>query len=176
MREHLYFKYRDINKYSLDSLVKGSLYFASPEALNDPFDCKLDIQKSLLLAIKKLNSEQNRKLVDLVKDEQFYEKIQKAISRIGVCSFSLDTKNVLMWSHYSNNHKGMTILYRFPEEYLKYSQDHPLEIRQFTIYNLVYKLSVHKPFLDSQSEPFQENLKQLCYTDSALNVLSRWVQ
>lgn len=114
----LYFKYREINNYSLDSLVRGTLYFAAPEELNDPFDCKLDIEKSILHAKTKLNSEQKRNLDRLLNYKKSHEVMQKSIGKIGVCSFSLDTKNVLMWSHYSNNHKGMTILYRFPEEYL----------------------------------------------------------
>ncbi|QEE16936.2 hypothetical protein DSAG12_02767 [Promethearchaeum syntrophicum] len=63
-----------------------------------------------------------------------------------------------------------TCLFFSPEEYLKYSKDYPSEIRKFTIYNLVYKLSVNKPFLDSQSEPFQKNIRELCYTNAELNL------
>ena len=63
-----------------------------------------------------------------------------------------------------------TCVFFTPEEYLKYSQDYPDDVQKFTIYNLVYKLSVHKPFLDSQSEPFQKNIKELCYTDAALDM------
>ena len=66
----------------------------------------------------KLKGQEANKLIALSKNDKLYENIQQDISRIGVCSFSLDTKNVLMWTHYSNNHKGMAILYRFPEDYL----------------------------------------------------------
>ena len=118
MKDYFYFKYRDINKYSLDSLIKGSLYFASPDKLNDPFDCRLDIKKSILHAASKLKGEQASKIIALSKDENLYESIKEDFSRIGVCSFSLDSKNVVMWSHYANNHKGITILYDFPEIYL----------------------------------------------------------
>lgn len=118
MSEYRFFKYRDINKYSLDSLVRGVLYFAPPAKLNDPFDCKLDIKKSILHAASKLKNEAAGNLIAFAEDEKLYENIRDDISRIGICSFSLDTKNVLMWSHYSNNHRGMTILYEFPEKYL----------------------------------------------------------
>ena len=43
-----YFKFRVINKYLLESLMQGALYFASPEELNDPFDCNLDIKKAII--------------------------------------------------------------------------------------------------------------------------------
>jgi len=118
MSDYLFLKYREINKYSLDSLIKGRLYFSYPENLNDPFDCKLDIKKSILNAANKLVGNESKKLLALSENEDLYKNIQEDISRIGICSFSLDTKNVLMWSHYANNHKGMTILYNFPEEYL----------------------------------------------------------
>lgn len=29
--------------------------------------------------------------------------------KIGVCCFSLDPKSILMWSHYSDNHKGVCL-------------------------------------------------------------------
>jgi len=102
----------------LDSLVKGSLYFSSPSKLNDPFDCKLDIRKSLLHAADKLSGWKSDRLIELSKEEKLFDSLRTDFGKIGVCSFSRDTINVLMWSHYANNHKGMTILYDFPMQYL----------------------------------------------------------
>jgi len=118
MNEYRFFKYRDIDKYTLDSLIKGYLYFAPPEKLNDPFDCKPDIKKSMLNASGKLKDDEAHKLLVLSTNELLYKNIQADIARIGVCSFSLDLKNVLMWSHYANDHKGVSILYDFPKDYL----------------------------------------------------------
>lgn len=118
MSEYRLFKYRYINKNTLDSLIKGSLYFASPEKLNDPFDCKLDIKKSMLNASGRLKGDDANKILALSTNELLYKNIQTDISRIGICSFSLELKNVLLWSHYANDHKGISILYEFPEEYL----------------------------------------------------------
>ncbi len=64
-----------------------------------------------------------------------------------------------------------TCLFYTPEEYLNYSQEHPTEIEHFTIYNLAYKLSVHKPFLDHQSEPLQNRLNDLCLMNSKLELI-----
>jgi hypothetical protein len=118
MINYRYFKYRHINKYSIDSLVKGNLFFAAPEKLNDPFDCRLDIRKSIQNAASKVSDEKASLLYNFLKIEELLKRLQAAISQIGICSFSLDPKNVLMWSHYADAHKGMSILYDFPEKYL----------------------------------------------------------
>ena len=54
MSEYVFFKFREINKYLIDALVKGTIYFASPRQLNDPFDCRVDIKKSAKQAIEQL--------------------------------------------------------------------------------------------------------------------------
>jgi hypothetical protein len=51
MEENHILKFRKIDKFLLDSLVHGHLCFAPPDKLNDPFDCKIDINKSLTKAI-----------------------------------------------------------------------------------------------------------------------------
>ena len=42
--DFLCFKFRAINKHLIESLVNPSLYFARPDTLNDPFDCRLDLR------------------------------------------------------------------------------------------------------------------------------------
>jgi hypothetical protein len=39
------YKYRAINKRLIESLINQTLYFARPDELNDPFDCRIDLQK-----------------------------------------------------------------------------------------------------------------------------------
>ena len=112
------FKYRAINKYSIDSLVKGSIYFAAPDKLNDPFDCKVDVRKSVSNAERYSCACKSKKLMDLLNNQAFFDKFKLKISEVGICSFSLELKSVLMWSHYADEHKGMAILYEFPEVFL----------------------------------------------------------
>ena len=64
-----------------------------------------------------------------------------------------------------------TCLFFTPEDFLQYSQEHPENIKHFTIYNLVYKLSVQKPFLDHQSEPLQNRLQELCIKNSKMELI-----
>ncbi len=120
--DRLFSKFRDIDKYSIDSLIMGTIYFSPPNKLNDPFDCKLDISKAIENAAKylskKSSGEDSYRLNDLLKKNSFFDKFQMKISKIGICSFSLKLKDVLLWSHYSNKHKGISILYQFPYEFL----------------------------------------------------------
>jgi hypothetical protein len=109
-----FFKFRDINKRSIESLIKGTVYFSPIEKLNDPFDCKLDIKKAIDNVTSKLEKEYLDRFADSNILEKFYEKVRE----IGICSFSLELLNTLLWSHYSNNHKGISILYEFPEHFL----------------------------------------------------------
>lgn len=39
---HLY-KYRSINKYTIESLIKNEFFFSFPSNFNDPFDTKLNV-------------------------------------------------------------------------------------------------------------------------------------
>ncbi len=52
MSEYIFFKYRPVNKFLLDSLVKAVIYFPNRKQLNDPFDCNVDIVKSVENAIE----------------------------------------------------------------------------------------------------------------------------
>ena len=51
MTDYVLFKYRKIDKNVLKSLVHSEIFFAGPDRLNDPFDCKVEILKALENAI-----------------------------------------------------------------------------------------------------------------------------
>lgn len=108
-----YFKFREINKYLLESLMEGTLYFASPEKLNDPFDCNLDVKKAIINASSFLDGKYAEHCYKLIEFESTYNKLKKEVSALGICSFSLELENTLLWSHYANDHKGVCILYEF---------------------------------------------------------------
>ena len=83
------FKYREINKYFVNSLVNGSIYFAQPGELNDPFDCKVDIENSISNAAKSLDKSYAQQLTDLLEDEDFFIFLQRDINSLGICAFSV---------------------------------------------------------------------------------------
>ena len=118
MNYHQFYKFRVFNKYFIDSLVKGYLYFASPSQLNDPFDCQIDIGKILLKIATQKTNNKSTVLKEFSKLETTLLDMQNGINTFGICSFSLDNMETLMWSHYANDHKGACVMYSFPEPFL----------------------------------------------------------
>lgn len=90
MSSYVLFKFRDVNKYLIDSLVKGYLYFAHPDRLNDPFDCQVDIKRSSHNAMSKLSGNKKANLAKLAGLERYFDQIQKDTGKAGICSFSLE--------------------------------------------------------------------------------------
>lgn len=116
MNDYCCFKYRTINKYLLDSLVKSQLFFAPRGQLNDPFDSNIDILRAVDQLIKiDVNSELFEKFRS---DEDVLNRFNKNVDPLGICSFSLISNETLMWSHYADDHKGICLRYDFPESFL----------------------------------------------------------
>lgn len=111
------FKFRKIDKYLLGMLVQSEIYFARPEQLNDPFDCTVDIPNALNNAISKADTTVPVILQKLRDKKMLLEDIQNRIQTVGVCSFSLELKNTLLWAHYGDNHRGICLMYDFPETF-----------------------------------------------------------
>lgn len=108
------FKFRSINKFLIDTLVKGTIYCAQPIRLNDPFDCQVYIRKAVDHAISLLSGKKKQNLVKLSKPNGLFDNIQKSIKNVGVCSFSLVLEEPLLWTHYANGHKGLCLTYKIP--------------------------------------------------------------
>ena len=48
-----------------------------------------------------------------------------------------------------------------PEKYLEYSENQKERLQHHTVFNVIYNLSVYKPFGDSDAEPLEEVMKML---------------
>lgn len=128
MSDYVVFKFRAINKRLMASLINGELYFSQPSCLNDPFDCRVDLLKALDNAILQSSSSNQETLKKLRDMQEFFEKVQADTANVGVCSFSLQLNNPLMWSHYADEHRGVCLMYCFPETYFYDTQDRILGI------------------------------------------------
>lgn len=136
--QHLY-RYRSLDgkfkEWVKDSILKSTHYFSSPKAFNDPFDCrpvfKLDATKAELIKYyegvlsrqaPQMSREQRRaearaKVSDPYSDprdqrnlgafHQIYDEL--VTSKIGVLCLSAKPKDILMWSHYANSHRGICL-------------------------------------------------------------------
>ena len=91
------YKFFGRNKYSLNSLSEGYLYFADPRVFNDPFDCLVNREKFIVSG----------------KDYMLRHR-----DNIGVCCFSTVRDNPLMWGHYGNCFSSFSVKMRnnFPSK------------------------------------------------------------
>lgn len=101
-----YFKYKQYNKYTLDSLIFNYYWAASAEDMNDIFegDSVLDEVENDLKDIP--SSVKKDKFVQSNKD-----LILSIKNTLGLLCLTQDSKNTLMWSHYGDSFKGICIQY-----------------------------------------------------------------
>jgi len=120
------FKYKAINKNLVDSLVNSTLYFSSRDKLNDPFDSQINLHKIIISMLKSgdLDKDTKSALVKINATNKFFENFENGYKDFGICSFSIELKNTLMWSHYADEHRGLALYYDFPTKFL----DNPDEI------------------------------------------------
>jgi len=85
------YKYRPINKNTIDMLINDYIYFSDIDKLNDPFDCRLLYEYSTN---------------DVFRDVFIKAGLPKIMSLSNA-----NYINELLWSHYSNNHNGLSIYY-----------------------------------------------------------------
>jgi hypothetical protein len=125
--EYLY-KYTPHNtEYKYDIITKSQLWFSKVESFNDPIDSKLDYRQQYT------QKEIRNYWMNFLKNNPHHPQLLGAVlqnwghntsfisqqvrvyaqqkSEMGVLCFSANPKNILMWSHYANNHKG--IVYEF---------------------------------------------------------------
>lgn len=135
----LLYKYRDwSNSFHRSTLVEQLAFFSSPLNFNDPFDCRIPLTFENMTDSeraefrKKLASimanevqddphhlfdelgefspiDDNRilRLASFRQDREIFP--ENTLSKFGLYCLSEDPKNILMWSHYANNHQGICI-------------------------------------------------------------------
>jgi hypothetical protein len=129
------YKYRDWTNTNHKKLIsKQELYFPKPSEFNDPFDGNIPIRWDLLTYEECL--EKNLEILNIAhkdKDQKLLrqyakkvtdgktmwhpdnlakerpEQLEKWNSIIGLLSLTSKPNNILMWSHYSNNHTGFVV-------------------------------------------------------------------
>lgn len=133
------YKYLPFSANSISILINKKIWYALPNSLNDPFDCQMveysidadAIKKERITEYDRVYKEKSNsgkfgeKLHKLFKstltkssrkERQFYETLEKVqfeqqalVNQFGILSLSATAKNILMWSHYAQNHTGFCI-------------------------------------------------------------------
>ena len=93
-------------------LINRELWFANPDALNDPFECQMIFPDFLDSIWRHYHIEDTEK-------NKIEKQLQIQLKNVGICSLSRTRRNQLMWSHYAEDHKGFCI--GFNENNLKTS-------------------------------------------------------
>lgn len=106
---YLLYRYRPIDKYSLDCLEKRKIWISSAKKFNDPFEFNFVMKKG-----QNLNQSEYHDVISKVKDWGVIclNAHPKLLIDKKQDDTNLHPDNLLMWSHYANSHKGMTIAYR----------------------------------------------------------------
>ena len=128
-------RFQKIDDRSYNSLIYNYLWFSSPFDFNDPYDCniELDYENNTLQEIEKFGREVNEG-INRFSEEGLLERVnyiannpkeisqlmrkqdKDNLSEIGICCFSEKDDSLLMWSHYSDSHKGICLSFDFEED------------------------------------------------------------
>jgi hypothetical protein len=131
----LFFKYRSLDnlKDIIDTLIENKLAFSSPNIFNDPFDSafwvrnkgtkedweehlfwlNLDEETVRYVLTKELNKIEGNKYVYSKNIHSTSKDYNKIVGRfIHILSLSQINDNILMWSHYASNHKGICLCFK----------------------------------------------------------------
>ena len=121
------YKYRDYSVRSLEVIVNRQVYFATSEQLNDPFDCRIDIRRSLGAALEEAKqqclSELHAILDGFGKLDDFYCRAEADIAKAGIFSLSRSPVSAPSWAHYASNHKGFLLGFGLSEKFAKRGKD-----------------------------------------------------
>jgi len=116
------YKYSAFSANPISSLTNKTVWFADPRSFNDPFDCKFDIHNSspkkfkmparigTEIMVEKFNA--CKKGEEYNSSQEYRYKLEKALSEIGVLCLAGSNNNMLMWSHYTDKHKGFCLGFR----------------------------------------------------------------
>lgn len=147
------YKYRSLSKdsndyrYTMDIFANVQLWFSAPKDFNDPFDCKLVPQisstKSFAYAMAQRQTEFNSNNVDVEKaiaqTPNVQDYVKKAtfnvMNRCGILSLTKMNDDILMWSHYADNHKGICLEFDVTQDYDFFT--YPICIDYQTTYPIV---------------------------------------
>ena len=127
------YKYRTwSNEHHKQMLTHNEIWFAEPQSFNDPFDCTIPVRYEDLTVIERIEhfmkglpkafpsqsgDENAQEAIQWAKmwDEpgtpgRFAEAKMKMLNEIyGMFTASSTRENILMWSHYADYHRGMTV-------------------------------------------------------------------
>lgn len=166
---HSIFQYRSFDDagYKVESLKKNYVWLSMPKDFNDPYDCAgcFDMEKTLenLLREKQQNGDiskilnRHKKFSNTTQEilENSRAKLKNALQqKVKISCFSETYNNILMWSHYAQNHTGFCIEYNISNLELTNSFKKQL----FPVFYTPKPIDMSKAILSKQKEIFENIL------------------
>ena len=113
------FKYKPINQFTLDIIANERIFYPLSELFNDPFDTKCSFKKNSAI-VQSLDPDKiekyfpGEKASDIIaytpKDlSPNIDTFKSKLKNFGILSLAENAKDILMWSHYADEHKGICI-------------------------------------------------------------------
>lgn len=146
------YKYRAINKFTLDILVSNQIYFPTPAKFNDPFDTKCSFSKTIEKAsygeaikifgsdAKDMHSFKANGLINATTEEFIQELSQK-----GILSLCETKNNQLLWAHYAADHTGICIGFEVSNENSLGDSKHTHKVNYTESYPSISQRSLGSP-------------------------------
>jgi hypothetical protein len=164
------YKYHKINKFLYDLLINNEIWFGDPYSFNDPFDCNLTIDGNNTSdqiknyfkianweSIRETDEDVQQLIISNFSDKvAFQNKInsisKQIIGKMGLACFTGTKDNLLMWAHYTEEHKGICIEFDYtkdteffkPFKNVRYDDTYPVYNYLNDKNNVVEQLVLHK--------------------------------
>jgi hypothetical protein len=143
------FKFCKLNQNFYDMLIQNRLWFSNACDFNDPYDCNVSLNKnytdedirnywenvkvegdgSLEIRTQRANEWINdRSLIEKV----YTTAVKKMINNIGICCFTSNDENLIMWAHYADSHRGACV--EFDSNILNKSFNFITHVKYSTLY------------------------------------------
>jgi len=129
------YKYREINEFTFKIFEDSSLFFASPNLFNDPYDSFYTEKNGLQDMAKRLGQPFN--------DGHKKEQIQKFKKNVAILSLSHNSDNILLWSHYADDHKGICLEFEI-DDYDNFFNDKTIDNRPLQYTKTPAILDIHR--------------------------------
>ena len=111
------YSFRKYGEYSLGDVINNQITLCHPSLMNDPFDSianlwtrKEDLERRCI---------EQKHLEPYHKSFDYYRIRSFVANRLNYETDDSILKNILMWSHYANQHEGICIKYRLSEHFMK---------------------------------------------------------
>lgn len=159
------FKYysNDKDGYNLDALKHKYLYHNSYLSFNDPFDCNINL----------VSFERNGKLKKTHKKKK--DSFKNKLNNIGICCFTENKNSILMWSHYSDSHKGYCLEF-FKKENELYPVNYIKDFARTNYYENVKDSEFHITYSKSIEWKYENEFRSIVTNIDSKNPNSRKIK